>query len=234
MLEDLKERVWQANLDLVRHGLVVLTFGNVSGLDRAAGLMAIKPSGLSYEGMRSEDIVLVDMDGRVVEGRFRPSSDTPTHLVLYKAFPDIGGISHAHSVSATAFAQARRGLPCLGTTQADYFHGPVPVTRMLTKREVEKDYEANTGKVIVERFGRGLLPKSVPAVLVAGHGPFTWGRTPAEAVEHAVILETAAEMALNTLRINPRAPRLPEHLLRKHYERKHGPGATYGQKKEKS
>ncbi len=233
MLEDLKERVWQANLDLVRHGLVVLTFGNVSGLDRAAGLMAIKPSGLSYEGMRSEDIVLVDMEGRVAEGRLRPSSDTPTHLVLYKAFPDIAGISHAHSVSATAFAQARKALPCLGTTQADYFHGPVPVTRMLTKKEVEKDYEANTGKVIVERFRRDLRSQSVPAVLVAGHGPFTWGKTPAEAVEHALILETAAEMALGALRVNPRAPQLPAYLLRKHYERKHGPGATYGQKKEK-
>ena len=233
MLEDLKEKVLQANLDLVRHGLVILTFGNVSGYDRASGLMAIKPSGMSYEGMAAEDIVLVDAEGKPVQSRLQPSSDTPTHLALYKAFPEIGGIAHAHSIEATAFAQARLEIPCLGTTHADHFNGPIPITRFLTAKEVEAGYELQTGRVIVERFA-GLRPLEVPAVLVAGHGPFTWGRTPAEAVQHALILENVAAMARTTLALDPRTRPLPAHILRKHHLRKHGPQAYYGQKKETS
>lgn len=232
MLEDLKEKVWEANLDLVRNGLVVLTFGNASGFDRASGLVAIKPSGLSYESLRSEDMVLVDLDGATVEGRLRPSSDTPTHLALFRAFPEIGGIAHAHSSAATAFAQAAREIPCLGTTHADHFHGPVPVTRMLTRAEVENDYERNTGLVIVETFA-SLDPLATPAVLVAGHGPFAWGRTPGEAAANALVLETVARIALDTLALNPEIGPLPAPLLKKHFERKHGPWAYYGQSKEK-
>jgi L-ribulose-5-phosphate 4-epimerase len=233
MLEDLKENVLQANLDLVRYGLVILTFGNVSGFDRESGLMAIKPSGVSYDGLTAEDIVLVDSDGRVAEGGLRPSSDWSTHMALYAAFPEIGGVTHAHSPMATAFAQARTEIPCLGTTHADYFSGPIPVTRFLTPKEVEKGYEALTGTVIVERFA-GLKPLDNPAVLVAGHGPFTWGRTPIEAVQHALILESVAAMARATLQIDPSIRPLPGHVLRKHQQRKHGPHAYYGQKKEKS
>lgn len=232
MLDKLKRDVWKANLDLVRHGLVVLTFGNASGIDRKRGLMVIKPSGVGYEDMKPEDMVLVDLDGRVVGGRLRPSSDTPTHLALYRAFPAIGGIVHAHSPSATAFAQARKPIPCLGTTHADHFAGPVPVTRMLRRAEVEADYEAATGAVIVESFAR-LDPTALPAVLVAGHGPFAWGRTPGEAVHNAVSLELVAAMALVTRRLDPRVPALPAYILRKHHERKHGPKAYYGQSKEK-
>ncbi len=233
MLEDLKENVLQANFELVRHGLVILTFGNVSGIDRTTGLMAIKPSGVSYEGMTAEDIVLVDPDGRPVESRLQPSSDAPTHLALYKAFPEIGGIAHAHSVEATAFAQARTEIPCLGTTHADHFNGPIPITRFLTPKEAETGYELHTGTVIVDRFA-GLRPLEMPAVLVAGHGPFTWGRTPAEAVHHALLLENVAAMARATLDIDPRVRPLPAHILRKHHLRKHGPQAYYGQKKETS
>jgi L-ribulose-5-phosphate 4-epimerase len=233
MLEDLKEKVLQANLDLVRQGLVILTFGNVSGIDRTSGLVAIKPSGVSYEGMSAEDIVLVDPEGKPVESRLHPSSDTPTHLALYKAFPEIGGIAHAHSVEATAFAQARLEIPCLGTTHADHFNGPVPMTRFLTAKEIEAGYELQTGRVIIERFA-GLRPLDMPAVLVAGHGPFTWGRTPAEAVQHALILENVAAMARTTLAIDPRTRPLPAHILRKHHLRKHGPQAYYGQTKETS
>jgi len=232
MLEDLREKAYEANLDLVRHGLVVLTFGNASAFDRQAGLMAIKPSGLAYASLRPEDMVLVDLDGRVVDGRLRPSSDAPAHLALYRAFGGIGGICHVHSPAATAFAQAGRPIPCLGTTQADYFPGPVPVTRALRKGEVEKDYEKNSGLVIVERFA-GKKPLEMPAALVAGHAPFCWGRTAAEAVIHAFVLEFVARTALDTLRLNPKARTLPAYLLRKHFERKHGPGAYYGQSKEK-
>ena len=228
MLSDLKEQVWRANLDLVRFGLVTLTFGNASGLDRKKGIMAIKPSGISYEVMKPSDIVLVDLAGKRVEGRLSPSSDTPTHLELYRAFRTIGGIAHAHSEYATMHAQASREIPCLGTTHADIFNGPVPVTRFLGREEVEKDYELNTGKVIRGRF-RGIKPLERPGVLVAGHGPFTWGRTPGEAVENCLALEKIARIALGTLFLNPLPPRFPRYLLDKHFQRKHGPGAYYGQ-----
>lgn len=228
MNDELKEKVWRANLDLVRLGLVALTFGNVSGFDRERGLVAIKPSGLTYDGMESEDMVVVDLDGRVIEGRLKPSSDTPTHLRLYRAFPEIGGIAHCHSEWATAFAQARREVPCLGTTHADHFNGPVPVTRPLRASEVAADYEGRTGEVIIERFAR-LNPSAVPGVLVAGHGPFTWGASPAEAVANSLVLEKVAKMAWLALRLNPKVEPIPGYLLRKHFERKHGPAAYYGQ-----
>jgi L-ribulose-5-phosphate 4-epimerase len=229
MLEELKEAVWRANLDLVRFGLATLTFGNASGLDRKKGILAIKPSGISYERMKPADIVLVDLAGRRVEGRLSPSSDTPTHLEIYRAFSEIGGITHAHCPCATMYAQARREIPCLGTTHADVFHGPVPVTRFLKPEEVARAYESNTGKVIRDRFRR-IHPLDCPAVLVAGHGPFVWGRTPGEAVENCLALERIAEMALGTTVLNPSGPRLPRYLLDKHFRRKHGPGAYYGQK----
>jgi L-ribulose-5-phosphate 4-epimerase len=228
MLDDLKERVWQANFDLVKYGLVILTFGNVSGIDRRKGIVAIKPSGVSYSKMNPTDLVLVDLKGRVVEGKLSPSSDTPTHLALYRAFPGIGGVSHAHSEYATAFAQAGCEIPCLGTTHADHFNGAVPVTRFLTESEVREDYEANTGKVIVERFA-GLNPLERPAALVAGHGPFSWGASPAEAVRNNLVLEKIAKMAIMTRLVNPAVPALPGYVLAKHYLRKHGPAAYYGQ-----
>ena len=185
MLEYLKKEVWRANLDLVRYGLIILTFGNASGIDRKKGLVAIKPSGVSYDELKPSDIVLVGLDGKVAEGTLNPSSDTPTHLALYRMFPGVGGIVHAHSEYATMFAQAAKEIPCLGTTHADHFQGPVPVTRFLTKREVKADYEGNTGRVILERFA-DLDPLGTPAVLVAGHGPFAWGRTPSEAAQNAL------------------------------------------------
>lgn len=230
MLDELKEAVWRANLDLVRFGLVTLTFGNASGLDRKKGVIAVKPSGISYEKLKPADIVLVDLSGRRVEGRLSPSSDTPTHLELYRAFAEIGGIVHAHSTYATMYAQARREIPCLGTTHADVFRGPVPVTRFLKPEEVARNYELSTGKVIRDRFGR-ISPLDRPGVLVAGHGPFAWGRTPGEAVENGLLLERIAEMAFGTTLLNPSGPRLPLYLLEKHFRRKHGPGAYYGQTK---
>lgn len=230
MLESLKERVWRANLDLVKLGLVTLTWGNVSGLDRKRGFVAIKPSGLSYEKMKPSDIVLVDLGGQKVEGRLNPSSDTPTHLEIYKAFREIAGIAHMHSEYATIYAQAAREIPCLGTTHADVFYGPVPITRWMTREEVTGDYEKNTGRVIVERF-ESLKPLESPGVLVAGHGAFTWGETPAAAVENSLALEKIAKMALGTELLNLKNVRFPHYLLDKHYQRKHGLGAYYGQKK---
>jgi L-ribulose-5-phosphate 4-epimerase len=231
MLTDLREQVWMANLDLGSSGLVILTFGNVSGIDRRRGLVAIKPSGVSYKALKVEDIVLLDLDGKKVEGKLNPSSDTPAHLELYKAFAGIGGITHAHSKFASIFAQAAKEIPCLGTTHADYFNGPVPVTRFLKKKEVEEDYEASTGSVIAERFGRRINPIEMPAVLVAGHGPFCWGKTPGESVEVSLILEKAAQMALGSLLLSPNMKPLPKYILDKHFQRKHGPQAYYGQKK---
>jgi len=230
MLSELKEAVWRANLDLVRFGLVMLTFGNVSGLDRKRGIVAIKPSGISYEKMKPSDIVLLDLAGERIEGRLRPSSDAPTHLELYGAFPTIGGIAHAHCEHATIYAQACREIPCMGTTHADVFYGPVPVTRFLKREEVARNYELNTGKVIKERFRR-IDPLKRPGVLVAGHGPFAWGRTPGKAVENCLSLERIAKMALGTLFLSPSGPRFPGYLLDKHFLRKHGPGAYYGQNK---
>jgi len=229
MLEELKEQVCQANLRLVSEGLVVATWGNVSGIARERGLVVIKPSGVSYDELEPRHIVVVSLEtGKVVEGEFRPSSDTPSHLELYRAFAGIGGVVHTHSLFATAWAQARREIPPLGTTHADYFYGPIPCTRSMSKREIEQHYEANTGKVIVERFAR-LDPLQMPAVLVANHGPFTWGRSPDDAVDNAVCLEYVARMATETIRVSPNAPPMQSELLDKHYLRKHGPGRYYGQ-----
>jgi len=233
MLEALKESVCRANLDLVREGLVIQTFGNVSGIERQRGLVVIKPSGVSYDVMKPEHMVVVSLDtGAVVEGNLRPSSDTPTHVVLYRAFKNIGGITHTHSLYATAWAQAGRGIPALGTTHADYFYGEVPCTRPMTDAEIKSDYEANTGAVIVERFA-GLDPMQFLAVLVAGHGPFTWGGDAAGAVHNGAILEYVARLASETLRINPLIGQMPAALLDKHFLRKHGPKAYYGQDKAK-
>ena len=228
MLEQLKAEVCKANLDLVAHGLVTLTWGNVSGIDRARGLVAIKPSGVPYGEMTPEHIVLVDLEGQVAEGRLRPSSDTPTHVRLYRDFPGVGGITHTHSFHATMFAQAREEIPCYGTTHADHFHGAVPVTRPLTASEVANGYEVNTGRVIVERFAN-LDPGAVPAVLVAGHAPFAWGQDAPESVRNAVALEAVAELAIGTRRIRPDAQTLESYVLDKHHRRKHGPHAYYGQ-----
>jgi L-ribulose-5-phosphate 4-epimerase len=229
MYEELREQVCEANLYLDRSGLVKLTWGNVSGVDRAKGVCAIKPSGVPYQQMRAELMVVVDIaTGEVVDGNMRPSSDTDTHLALYRAFPDVGGITHTHSTHATMFAQAGLEIPCLGTTHADPFNGPVPVTRPLSRAEVEGDYVAATGAVIVERF-RAIRPSEMPAVLVVNHGPFTWGRNAAESVKNAIALETVAEMALGTLLLNRNAKPIPDYLLGRHFQRKHGPKATYGQ-----
>ena len=229
MLEELKQQVCQANLKLVAEGLVVQTFGNVSGIDRASGHVVIKPSGVSYEGMNPGHMVVVSLEtGQVVEGGLKPSSDTPTHLVLYRAFPGIGGVVHTHSLYATAWAQARREIPPFGTTHADYFQGPVPCTRPMTPEEIREDYEANTGHVIVERFA-GLDALAWPAVLVSSHGPFTWGRTAGAAVDNAIVLEFLARLSSETLRASVRAKPMPRVLLDKHFLRKHGPGAYYGQ-----
>ena len=228
MLEELKVAVCAANRRLGDSGLVSLTWGNVSGLDREKGLFAIKPSGVAYEDLTPEKMVVVDLDGKVVEGMLRPSSDTPTHAALYRAFPGVCGAVHTHSPEATAWAQAGREIPCLGTTHADVFNGPVPLARLLTAAEVAEAYEENTGKVIVERFA-GLDPLALPGVLVAGHGPFTWGKTPDAAVDVAISLEAIARMARLSLALAPQAQALPGYVLEKHHSRKHGPKAYYGQ-----
>ncbi len=230
MLENLKRDVLEANLDLPKLGLVDFTWGNVSGKDAESGAIVIKPSGVPYETMKVEDMVVVDADGRVIEGSLRPSSDLPTHVELYRHFPSLGGIVHTHSSWATVWAQACRGIPALGTTHADYFYGEVPCTRQLTERQTAGAYEAETGQAIVECFReRGIDPKSMPVVLVANHGPFAWGPSPHDAVHNAAVLELVARMALLSLQMAPGLPPMPQHLLDKHFLRKHGPGAYYGQ-----
>ena len=227
-LDTLREQVLEANLELVRRGLVLYTFGNASGIDRAQGLIAIKPSGVPYESMKPSDIVVLDLEGKVVAGTLKPSSDLATHLILYRAFPEIGGVVHTHSRNATVWAQASREIPCFGTTHADYFYGPIPVTQALAVSDIEDAYEANTGHAIVRRF-KGMDPLSMPAVLVAGHAPFTWGKSVAEAAHHAVVLEEVAQTALHTLAVNPSAAPISQSLLDKHFFRKHGRNAYYGQ-----
>ena len=230
-IRELKQQVFEANMLLPKYGLVTFTWGNVSAVDREKGIIAIKPSGVKYEEMRAEQMVVLDLAGNVVEGDLNPSSDTPTHLVLYNAFAELGGIVHTHSTMATSFAQAERDLPCYGTTHADYFYGPVPVTRMLTADEVERDYEKNTGLVIVETFReRGLDPLATPAVLVRKHGPFTWGKTCAKAVENAAVLEVVCDMGRLMHTIDSNVAPAPQALMDKHYFRKHGANAYYGQK----
>ena len=230
MLEQLKQEVYEANLELHKRGIVIYTWGNVSGIDRASGNMVIKPSGVAYEQMTAEDMVVVNVQtGEVVEGKWKPSSDTATHLELYRAFPKIGGITHTHSVNAVAFAQAGLPVPALGTTHADYFYGNIPCTRELTEQEVKEAYEANTGKVIVESLNpMDTDIMAIPAILVKNHGPFTWGKNAAESVYHAVVLETIAEMAIKTMQLNSKSE-LKQYVLDKHYFRKHGAGAYYGQ-----
>ncbi|NWF88183.1 MAG: L-ribulose-5-phosphate 4-epimerase [Ignavibacteriaceae bacterium] len=230
MLESLKQEVLQANLDLVKHGLVILTWGNASGIDRERGLIVIKPSGVKYDELSLESLVVVDLEGKIIEGNNRPSSDTQTHIELYKAFSEIGGISHTHSKYATMYSQACKEIPCLGTTHADHFSGNIPLARFLTDIEIEDGYEKNTGKVIVERF-KTLNPKKTPGVLVSGHAPFTWGTNAADSVINAIILERIAEMAMGTYQINPEISELPRYISEKHFLRKHGPDAYYGQKK---
>ena len=231
MLEELKEKVFKANLDLVTHRLVIFTWGNVSGIDRERRLVVIKPSGVDYDNMKASDMVVVDLQsGKVVEGDLNPSSDTPTHLELYRNFPEIGGIVHTHSRHATIWSQAGRDLLALGTTHADYFYGPIPATRRMTAAEIAGEYELETGKVIVETFReRGIEPNNVPAVLVHSHGPFVWGKDAHNAVHNAVVLEEIAYMNLFTYQVNPNAPDIQQELLDKHYLRKHGKNAYYGQ-----
>src|SRR5215475_6845511 len=233
LLPRLREEVLQANLELVRRGLVLYTFGNASAISREDGLVVIKPSGVPYDRMKSGDLVVTDLNGKIVEGILRPSSDLLTHLVLYKAFPQIGGVAHTHSEYATAWAQARRPIPCLGTTHADYFRGPVPVTDSMTDKEIEQDYEENTGHAIARVF-KNIDPVEVPAVLVANHAPFTWGMTVTEAAQHAVILETVAKLAHLAIQIHNEAPAAGRALHDKHFLRKHGISAYYGQPKGKA
>ena len=228
MLEELKEQVFEANRRLVEEGLVTLTWGNASGFDAESGLVAIKPSGVDYSAMKADDMTVVDLDGNVVEGALRPSSDTPTHLEIYRRFAGVRGVVHTHSTEAVAWAQAMREIPCLGTTHADTFRGCVPLARMLTEAEVEEAYELNTGRAIVERFA-ALDPLATPGALAAGHGPFTWGTSPRKAVDNAVALEAIAKMARLALQLAPNAAPLPGYVARKHYERKHGANAYYGQ-----
>ena len=232
MLEELKKQVWEANLMLPKYGLVTFTWGNVSGIDREKGLFVIKPSGVPYEELKAEHMVVVDMDGNKVEGDLNPSSDTPTHLELYKAFPECGGIVHTHSSWATTFAQACKGIPAFGTTHADYFYGEIPATRLMTKEEIEGAYEKNTGTVIIETFkNRGIDPAAVPGVLVSNHGPFAWGTDADNAVHNAVVLEEVAKMAHRAMTLAPGLPPISQTILDKHYLRKHGANAYYGQGK---
>ena len=228
MLEALKQEVLEANLLLPKHGLITFTWGNVSGIDRESGLVVIKPSGVSYDGMTVEDMVVVDLQGKVVEGKWKPSSDTPTHLALYRAFPKMGGIVHTHSRWATSFAQAGLPIPAMGTTQGDYFYGDIPCTRKMTPAEIAGEYELETGNVIIETF-KDIDPMTIPAVLVHSHGPFTWGTDPHNAVHNAVVLEEVAFMAFHAMALTPGLPPMQQELLDKHYLRKHGPGAYYGQ-----
>jgi L-ribulose-5-phosphate 4-epimerase len=229
-LEALREEVLEANLELVRRGLVLYTFGNASGIDRETGLVVIKPSGVPYEEMKTHHLVVAQLDGKIVEGKLRPSSDLPTHLALYKAFPEVGGIAHTHSEYATAWAQARKAIPCFGTTHADYFHGAVPVTSAMNQQEIDGEYERNTGEAIIRAL-KGKDALSVPAILVASHGPFAWGQNAAEAAHNAVILESVARMAYFTLLINAEAQPIERALHDRHYLRKHGTNAYYGQTK---
>jgi L-ribulose-5-phosphate 4-epimerase len=229
MYDQLKQIICEANLQLQKHNLVIFSWGNVSAIDRTNGVVAIKPSGVAYDQLTPDKIVLLDLNGKILESSLNPSSDTPTHLELYRSFKTIGGICHTHSVFATMWAQSCREIPCFGTTHADYFYGPVPVTKPMTKREIEADYELNTGKVIVKRFAK-LDPLQNRAVLVANHGPFTWGKSAGESVEAAVVLEQVAKMAFGTICINPRQKKISQVLLDKHYLRKHGRTAYYGQK----
>ena len=228
MLGELKKNVCEANLLLPKYGLVTFTWGNVSGIDRACGLVVIKPSGVPYENMTAEDMVVVDLDGNVVEGKWKPSSDTPTHLELYKAFPDCGGIVHTHSRWATSFAQAGREITAMGTTQADYFYGAIPCTRLMTDEEIQGEYEKETGKVIVETFAE-LDPAAIPGVLVYSHGPFAWGTDPMNAVHNAVVMEEVAFMDWHAMMLSPELGPMQQTLLDKHYLRKHGKNAYYGQ-----
>ncbi len=230
MHEELKKAVCDANIELPKHKLVIYSWGNVSGIDRDAGIVAIKPSGVDYDELIPDKIVLLDLNGNIIEGDMRPSSDTPTHLELYRNFEAVGGICHTHSLNATMWAQGCREIPCFGTTHADYFYGPVPVTEIMTDKEIQSEYELNTGKVIVRRFA-GMDPMQTPAVLVANHGPFAWGKSPAAAVESTVVLEYIAAMALGTITINPEQGPIKQTLLDKHYLRKHGKNAYYGQAK---
>ena len=230
MLEALKEQVLEANLALPKHGLVTFTWGNVSGIDRDMGFVVIKPSGVPYEELKLDDLVVLDLDGNKVEGDLNPSSDTPTHIALYKAFPDIGGVVHTHSPWATSWAQASRPIPALGTTQADYFYGTIPCTRAMTEEEIKGEYELETGHVIIETF-KDTDPNQVPGVLVSSHGPFAWGTSPDNALHNAVVLEEVAKMAYNTVTLNPTITSMDQALLDKHFLRKHGSHAYYGQKK---
>ena len=230
LLKDLRDAVYEANMDLPKRGLVVYTWGNVSGVDRDKALVVIKPSGVEYDELKPEDLVIVDFENKIVEGKMNPSSDTKTHVELYKNFEKVGGIVHTHSPHAVGWAQAGRDIPCYGTTHADYFYGPVPCTRNLTQEEVDGDYELNTGKVIAATFKvRNLDPLAVPGVICRSHGPFTWGKDAAKAVYHAVVLEEMAKMAMYTITIDPNAAEAPQYVLDKHYLRKHGPNAYYGQ-----
>lgn len=227
-IEELKQQVFRANIDLVDHGLVIFTWGNVSGIDRERGLVVIKPSGVSYDQMTAEDMVVVDMEGNRVEGKYKPSSDTATHLELYKAFPETGGVVHTHSTYATAWAQAGCDIPNIGTTHADYFSNDIPCTRDMTKDEIMGNYEKDTGTVIIERF-KGLNPAHIPGVLVKNHGPFAWGKDPHDAVHNAVVMEQVAKMAFISRQVNPQLT-MNSWLIEKHFSRKHGPNAYYGQK----